>query len=73
MIVFSTARLVYEAVVAGNEQVLMDLRRIAGVDLRWTPQNPQDICSKILHVSRFVMPVVPHVHWVNYPMLISMT
>ncbi len=51
VIFFSTARLVFAAVQAGNEQVIKDIRRIAGEleDSTWLPLNAQDICNRLLH------------------------
>ena len=53
VIVFSMCRMVYKAIEAGNEQVLTDLRRIAGEDQEssWVPEKPQDVCNKILHTA----------------------
>lgn len=51
VVVFSAARLVTAAVRDGNEQVLKDIRRIAGepVDSTWLPSNPQKVCDRIFH------------------------
>lgn len=51
VIVFSAARLVMAGVQEGNEQVIKDIRRIAGesVDSTWLPSNPQEACNRIFH------------------------
>ncbi|KAL9081674.1 MAG: hypothetical protein Q9159_007135 [Coniocarpon cinnabarinum] len=53
VIVFSMCRMVFKAISAGNEQVLQDLRRIAGEpeESAWKPSTPQDVCSRILHTA----------------------
>jgi NAD+ synthase (glutamine-hydrolysing) len=57
MIVYSMCVLVYDAVKAGEEQVLTDLRRIAGPyhEKNWSPQNAQEIANAILHTTYFGM------------------
>jgi NAD+ synthase (glutamine-hydrolysing) len=49
-IVFSMARLVVEAVEAGNEQVKKDIQRIAGPyhSEGWLPKTPQEVCNALL-------------------------
>ncbi|WFD02835.1 NAD(+) synthase (glutamine-hydrolyzing) [Malassezia obtusa] len=47
VIVYSTCCIVHQACVDGNEQVLADVRRIAGADEQWTPASPQDIANRI--------------------------
>ncbi len=51
VIFFSTARLVFAAVQAGNEQVIKDVRRIAGESEGsiWLPSSAQDICHRLFH------------------------
>lgn len=41
-------RLVVEAVKAGNEQVIADVRMICAED-EWLPATPQELCGKIFH------------------------
>ena len=50
-LVFSMCRLVYQAVLDGNEQVIADVRRIVGPyhGQDWLPESPQQICNGILH------------------------
>lgn len=51
VIVSSAARLVCQAIAAGDKQVLEDARRIAGQGSGWSPKNPQEICNKIFHTA----------------------
>ncbi|XP_056383569.1 glutamine-dependent NAD(+) synthetase isoform X3 [Hyla sarda] len=46
-IVYSMCRLVCQAVDAGNEEVLHDMRQIVG-DAFYVPRTPQDLCSRLL-------------------------
>ncbi|OJJ45840.1 hypothetical protein ASPZODRAFT_143717 [Penicilliopsis zonata CBS 506.65] len=55
-IVFSMCRIVMEAVHAGNEQVIADVRRIAGAYEEdeaavkdWLPRTPQELCHRLFH------------------------
>ena len=48
IIVFSMCRLVVEAVKAGNEQVIADLRSISAED-DWLPSTPAEVCGKLFH------------------------
>ncbi|KAI9808621.1 MAG: glutamine-dependent NAD(+) synthetase [Sarcosagium campestre] len=48
VIVFSLCRLVVDAVKAGNEQVIKDVKMICG-DENWLPSTPQELCKKIFH------------------------
>jgi hypothetical protein len=48
VIVYSMCRLVVEAVKAGNEQVIADVRMICAED-EWLPATPQELCGKIFH------------------------
>jgi NAD+ synthase (glutamine-hydrolysing) len=49
-LVYSMAKLVVEAVEAGNEQVKKDIRRIAGPyhPEGWLPKTPQEVCNALL-------------------------
>ena len=49
-LVYSMARLVVEAVEAGNEQVKKDIQRIAGPyhPEGWLPKTPQEVCNGLL-------------------------
>ncbi|WEW54696.1 glutamine-dependent NAD(+) synthetase [Emydomyces testavorans] len=51
VIVFSMCRLVVEAIENGNQQVIADVRRIAGVFEKesWLPKTPQELCYNIFH------------------------
>ncbi|KAI9828429.1 MAG: glutamine-dependent NAD(+) synthetase [Thelocarpon impressellum] len=51
VIVHSMCRKVVEAIEGGNAQVIKDARRLGGEaeDSAWTPKDPQDLCSRILH------------------------
>jgi len=50
-IVYSMCRLVAEAALRGDKQVIADARRIAGeaADSIWLPTDPRDLCNKIFH------------------------
>ncbi|EER26915.1 glutamine-dependent NAD(+) synthetase [Coccidioides posadasii str. Silveira] len=51
IIVFSMCRLVIEAIERGNQQVVTDVKRIAGVYEKegWLPKTPQELCYNIFH------------------------
>lgn len=51
VIVFSMCRIVMQAVTAGNEQVIRDVKRIAGGYEKedWMPKSAQDLCHNTLH------------------------
>ncbi|EAS32013.3 NAD+ synthetase [Coccidioides immitis RS] len=51
IIVFSMCRLVIEAIEKGNQQVVTDVKRIAGVYEKegWLPKTPQELCYNIFH------------------------
>lgn len=51
VIFFSMAKLVFTAIQAGNEQVIKDIRRIAGQpeDSTWLPSSAQNICNRLFH------------------------
>ncbi|XP_073433486.1 glutamine-dependent NAD(+) synthetase-like [Dendrobates tinctorius] len=46
-IMFSMCRLVCQAVAAGNDDVLSDVRQVVG-DAVYNPRTPQDLCSRLL-------------------------
>ena len=50
-LVFSMTRIVMAAINEGNEQVIEDVRRIAGAyeSKDWLPKTPQEISNRILH------------------------
>ncbi|OTA83204.1 hypothetical protein M434DRAFT_400722 [Hypoxylon sp. CO27-5] len=47
-IVFSMCRMVIEAVKAGNEQVIADVKRLAKFSEK-IPETPEDLCGQIFH------------------------
>ncbi len=51
VIVLSMCRIVMQAVKNGNEQVITDVRRIAGAYEKegWMPETPQELCHNIFH------------------------
>jgi NAD+ synthase (glutamine-hydrolysing) len=51
VIVFSMCRIVMQAVKDGNEQVIMDVKRIAGAYEKegWMPKTPEELCNNIFH------------------------
>ena len=51
VIVFSMCRIVMRAVEAGNEQVITDVKRIAGAYEKegWMPKTPQELCHNLFH------------------------
>ena len=51
VIVFSMCRIVMQAVKEGNEQVITDVKRIAGAYEKegWLPKTPQELCHNIFH------------------------
>jgi NAD+ synthase (glutamine-hydrolysing) len=51
VITFSMCRLVVDAAKSGNEQVIKDLRRIAGEpeNSTWLPETPQEFCNRIFY------------------------
>ncbi|EEP78065.1 glutamine-dependent NAD(+) synthetase synthase [glutamine-hydrolyzing]) [Uncinocarpus reesii 1704] len=51
IIVFSMCRLVIEAIENGNDQVIADVKRIAGVYEKegWLPKTPQELSHNIFH------------------------
>jgi NAD+ synthase (glutamine-hydrolysing) len=51
VIVFSMCRLVVQAIVDGNDQVVKDARRLGGEpeDSLWIPKTPQELCNRIFH------------------------
>lgn len=51
VIIYSMCRLVVEAVKAGNEQVIADVRMICAED-EWLPATPQELCGKIFHTCK---------------------
>lgn len=48
-IVYSMCRLVFDACLMGDKQVLKDTRRITGQSETWVPDNPQDLAYRIFH------------------------
>lgn len=50
-ITFSMCRLVVDAAKSGNQQVIQDLRRIAGEpeNSTWLPATPQEFCNRIFY------------------------
>ncbi|KAK4698063.1 NAD+ synthase (glutamine-hydrolyzing), partial [Lecanoromycetidae sp. Uapishka_2] len=52
VIVFSTCRLVAQAIKDGNEQVIDDCQRITAQDRDWVlSAKAEDICNKVLHTA----------------------
>ncbi len=51
VIVFSMCREVVKAVQLGNQQVIVDVRRICAEpeDFTWLPETSQEICNKLFH------------------------
>jgi NAD+ synthase (glutamine-hydrolysing) len=47
-ITYSMCRLVVDAAKAGNQQVIKDLRRVAGEpeNSTWLPATPQEFCNR---------------------------
>ncbi|CAI6327155.1 unnamed protein product [Periconia digitata] len=56
-LVFSMCRMVFQALEEGNEQVRLDVKRIAGAHREegWMPKSPQDLCNTILHTVYMAM------------------
>lgn len=51
VIVFSMCRIVVQAIENGNEQVIADVKRIAGPYEKegWLPKTPQELCQNLFH------------------------
>ncbi|OWA53461.1 Glutamine-dependent NAD(+) synthetase [Hypsibius exemplaris] len=50
MIVHSMCRIVVSSIEAGDQQVLTDVRKIVA-DAAYTPTDPRELCSRILHTA----------------------